>query len=1244
MLGGPFEAATMVTTTPTIHYPDELPITARRAEILSLLREHQVLVVSGETGSGKSTQLPKLCLELGRGRDGLIGHTQPRRLAARTVAERVGVELGTEVGDLVGYAVRFTDRVGPAARVKVMTDGILLAEVQRDRDLRRYDTIIVDEAHERSLNVDFLLGYLKALIERRPELKVVITSATIDTDRFARHFGDAPVVEVSGRTYPVEVRYRPYDQDPDDDRDQVQAVTDAVRELAREGPGDVLVFLSGEREIHDTADAVRRLGLRDTEVLPLYARLSAAEQHRIFAAHPGRRVVLATNVAETSLTVPGVRFVIDAGTARISRYSRRLKVQRLPIEAVSRASADQRAGRCGRVAPGVCIRLYSQDDYENRPAYTEPEILRTNLASVILQMTALGIGDVARFPFVDPPDARSIDDGVALLVELGALRSGENGGVRLTRLGRKLARLPIDPRLGRMILEADRNGCVREVIVIAAALSIQDPRERPAEAREEATHLHRRFADADSDFLTLLNLWAYLRQQQRELSSSQFRRLCRAEHLNHLRVREWQDLVRQLRQVSAGVGITDRSAPDQPDAIHRSILAGLLSQVGMKQDREDTEYLGARNARFSVARDSVLSRRRPRWVMAGELVETNRLWARMVARVRPEWVEDQAAQLVKRSYGEPRWDAARGRAMTTERVTLYGLPVVAGRAVNYDRVDPAHARALLIHHGLIEGEWETHLAFPAANRRRVDEVLALEARVRRRDLYRGDDALFDFYDRLVPVEVTSTRHLERWANEQRDRAATTVPFEDIVDRSAGPVDLRAWPDTWRPGDLDLELSYRFEPGAVDDGITVHVPVGVLNRLPPSGFDWLVPGLREELVAALIRTLPKAIRRHLGPAPDRARQALSGIGPDDGPLLGVLAAELTRLTGAAVRPDSWDPDRLPPHLRARFSIEDDQGRTLAVGEDLAALQRALRSDTRTAIAQATEMGERSGLTDWPGGDLLRVVEAGHGGRRVRGYPALVDEGTTAGVRILATEAEQGRLMPRGTRRLLLASVPVPRGALQRDLPNGTRLALAGAPYASVPELLDDCATAAADAVVAAAGGPAWTEDGFKRLQSQARDQLGGEIRRLALLVGEIVSSAVELGERTAALAGPLVDDTVDDVTLQLARLLHPGFVTAAGADRLPDLLRYLRAIRARLDKLGTDPIRDQARAAPIRRLQADFDAAVAAWADGPVPDDLVEVRWLLEELRVSVFAQSLGTRVPVSEQRIRRRLDGYRPTG
>ena len=1248
-------------TVPTISYPAELPVSQRRDEILAAIDTHQVVIVAGETGSGKTTQLPKICLELGRGVRGMIGHTQPRRLAARTVAERVAEELATPLGGAVGYQVRFTDRVGEDTLVKLMTDGILLTEIGRDRLLRRYDTLIIDEAHERSLNIDFILGYLRQLLPRRPDLKVIITSATIDPKRFSDHFGGAPVVEVSGRTYPVEVRYRPIvpeDQDEDagggaEERDQPQAICDAVHELAAEGPGDILVFCSGEREIRDAADTLARHGPPNIEILPLYARLSVAEQHRVFQPHTGRRVVLATNVAETSLTVPGIRYVVDPGTARISRYSHRTKVQRLPIEAISQASANQRKGRCGRLSDGICIRLYTEADFLARPEFTDPEILRTNLASVILQMTALGLGDMAAFPFVDPPDRRSVADGVALLVELGALDPTQTGDRRLTPLGRRLAQFPVDPRLARMMLAAEQNGCVREVAIIVAALSIQDPRERPADHRQAADEKHRRFADPQSDFLAYLNLWRYLREQQKELSSNQFRRLCRVEFLNYLRVREWQDIYSQLRQVAATMGISLNSQPAEAQQIHTSLLAGLLSHIGVRDaekparagGRGSYEYQGARNARFAIFPGSALFGHPPRWVMAAELVETSRLWARVVARIDPEWVEPLAAHLVKRDYSEPHWEAERGAVMAYEKVTLYGISIVVSRPVNYARIDPELCRDLFIRHALVEGEWRTHHRFYQRNRELLAEVADLENRARRRDILVDEDDLFDFYDRRIAPEVVSARHFDSWWKKTRRDQPHLLDFDldMLVTERAGKVSTEDYPDFWVVDGLRLALSYQFEPGTAADGVTVHVPLPALNRVADDGFDWQVPGLREELVTALIRSLRKPLRRAFVPAPDHARAVLARIAPGEGSLLDALSRELRELTGVAVPPDAWRPEQVPDHLRMTFRVTDEAGRTLAEGKDLSALALRLRpkvEKTISATPAAAEL-ERHGLRTWTIDTLPRVLEQRHDGHLLRGFPALVDEQDGVGVRVFGNEAQAHEAMWQGTRRLLLLSAPSPVRYVAGRLSNRAKLTLTNNPHGSLSALLDDCIACAVDRLVAQAGGPAFDQAGFDRLRETVRAGLNEATFQVTATVEQVLGAAHEVEALLEELSGRarMLAPSLDDVREQLGGLVRPGFVTATGWTRLGDLPRYLAAARRRLEKLPEDPYRDQDRADGVARVQEAYQQALDRVPRGrPVPEGLREVRWMIEELRVSYFAQTLGTAYPVSEKRILRALD------
>ncbi|MCW2947561.1 MAG: ATP-dependent helicase HrpA [Actinoallomurus sp.] len=1215
---------------PEITYPEALPVSQKKDEIRKAIEDHQVVIVAGETGSGKTTQLPKICLELGLGVKGLIGHTQPRRLAARTVAERIAEELKTSLGEAVGYQVRFADHSGDGTLVKVMTDGILLAEIARDRMLRRYDTLIIDEAHERSLNIDFILGYVKRLLPRRPDLKVIITSATIDPERFSQHFGDAPIVEVSGRTYPVEVRYNPIEEDDD----QTQAILDAVDELALEPPGDVLVFLSGEREIRDTADALEKQKLRNTEILPLYARLSVAEQHRVFQAHRGRRIVLATNVAETSLTVPGIKYVIDPGTARISRYSHRTKVQRLPIEPISQASANQRKGRCGRVSEGVCIRLYSEEDFLARPEYTDAEILRTNLASVILQMTNLGLGDILDFPFIDPPDRRNVKDGVNLLEELGALDKE-----RLTPLGRKLAQLPVDPRLARMVLEADRNGCVREVMVIVAGLSIQDPRERPADKRQAADERHARFADKESDFLAYLNLWEYVQERQKELSGNQFRRLCKQEYLHYLRIREWQDIYGQLRQVAKDLGVTLNSTPADPQRVHISLLAGLLSHVGlMDAEKKDDgkrglrEYAGARNARFAIFPGSALAKKPPRWVMAAELVETSRLWARMAAKIEPEWVEPLAGHLVKRTYSEPHWEKKQGAVMAYEKVTLYGVPIVERRKVNYAKLDPELCRELFIRNALVDGDWDTHHRFLQDNRRLLDEVEELEHRARRRDIVVDDETLYDFYDERIPPEAVSARHFDSWWKKARRDTPDLLNFSTsmLVNETADAVTEAEYPDSWQQDAQRLPLSYQFEPGADADGVTVQIPLPVLNQVNGEGFDWQIPGLRENLVTELIRSLPKRLRVNFVPAPNVAKEVLARLTPESGPLLDVLERELRAMTGVDIPRDAWDLTRVPDHLKITYRVVDRE-RTLAEGKDLAELKRRLAPKVSATLSRAADDIERQGLRTWDLGTLPRTYEQG----RVKAYPALADEGDSVAVRTYATQAEQERSMWRGTRRLVLLNAPSPTRVLQGELSNQAKLVLSHTPHGSVAALLDDCVACAADRLIAEHGGPAWDEAGFRRLYDQVRAELTDTAAVVFAHAQRILASAHQVEARLKSTNSPTLIPALTDVRAQLSRLIFPGFVTVTGARRLPDLLRYLRAMERRLERLPDDPHRDRERMLKIQQVEGAYVRARDARPGNP---KIREVRWMIEELRVSFFAQQVGTAYPISEKRILKALD------
>jgi ATP-dependent helicase HrpA len=1252
---------------PVITYPAELPVSGMRDEILATLRAHQVVIVAGATGSGKTTQLPKMLLELGKTS---IGHTQPRRIAARTISERIAEELGDS--EIVGYQVRFTDTVGKNTRIKLMTDGILLNEIHRDRDLKKYDAIIIDEAHERSLTVDFLLGYLKQLIPRRPDLTVVITSATIDPESFSRHFGGAPIVEVSGRTYPVEIRYRPLVADvstgstTDDsevepaeteDRDPLDGINAALDELAREAPGDVLVFLSGEAEIRDAEEAIRGRNLPNTEVLPLYGRLSAADQHRVFDPRSGgaRRVVLATNVAETSLTVPGIRYVIDAGTARISRYSVRSKIQRLPIEAISQASANQRSGRSGRTSPGIAIRLYSEQDFERRAEFTEPEILRTNLAAVILQMISLGLGDIAAFPFLQPPDSRGVKDGLDLLKELHAVDKGDH----ITRIGRQLSQLPIDPRLGRMLIESKVHSTTREVMAIVAALSIQDPRERPLEKRTQADQQHARFTDPTSDFLSYLNLWNYLEDKQKELSGNAFRRLCKSEYLNFLRVREWQDVYRQLSRLSKQLGLHIGEPHVNPDGIHRSLLAGMLSQLGLK-DLQKKDYQGARQSRFVIFPGSALAKKQPNAIMSAELVETSRLFARVNASIDPAWAEQIAGDLAKRSYSEPRWEKKQGSVVANERVTLYGLPIIPRRTVQFFRIDPAYARDLFIRNALVDGDWDLSrtdrrlTAFDRANRQLRTELEELEERTRRRTILFDDETVYRFYDERIPADVASLKSFETWW--RRARAETpdllTMTRDALIEEEAVPVvDERDFPATWRQGEQQLAVTYRFEPGAEDDGVTVRIPLPLLPAIRSVGFDWLVPGLRTELVAALLKTLPKPIRRNVVPANDWARKLVEQIPPDpdidDITLVEFLARQIRSLTYTPVDVEDFELDRLPDHLRVTFAVIDERGQVAARSKDLSGLRLKLQRRTRESVAKATTTPrapevrsglERSGLTTWDFDALPRTVDTKHSGGVVRAYPALVDAGKSVEIRLLATEADQARAHRSGVRRLLQLAIPSPTAYVQEHLTSAEKLALATSPYRSNAELFDDCLAACIDAVVDTAA--IFTKADFEAARQKVNGGIVDAMFQTVSQVSTVLTAYREADRAISAASSVALMAPLADAREQLGALVYPGFVSRTGLAQLRRVPVYLQGIVHRVAKLQENPGRDRSFATDVAEATQRY---VSAGGDLPpmpnTPPHLVHARWMLEELRLSMFAQHLPTSEPVSLQRITKVLGG-----
>lgn len=1261
-------------------YPAELPITERRDELVAAIAANQVLIVAGETGSGKSTQLPKLCVEAGCGQAGLIGHTQPRRLAARSIAERIAEETNTEVGGQIGFAFRFTDRIGGRTSIKLMTDGILLAEIQRDRDLRAYDTIIIDEAHERSLNIDFILGYLRQLLPRRPDLKVIITSATIDTERFSQHFDDAPIIEVSGRTYPVDLRYRPIDgSDGDEPRSLPDAIGDAVTELAREGPGDMLVFLAGERDIREAAEALEDLHLHNTEIFPLFARLSSAEQHRVFSSHKGRRIVLATNVAETSVTVPGIRYVIDPGLARISRYNRRTKVQRLPIEAVSQASADQRAGRCGRVGPGICIRLYPEDDYNARDEFTEPEIKRTNLASVILQMASLGLGDISSFPFVEPPDSRSISDGIQLLEELDAL-DPEHHGTRkwLTPMGRELVRFPVDPRFGRMLIAAADNSVLEPVTVVVAGMSIIDPRERPTDNEAAADESHRRFADDSSDFMTLVNLWDYVQRERSARSNSGFRRMCRREYLNYNRIREWQDIHKQLTTTAKDLGY-ERSGRDRPaegdpgerayrDAMHQSLLAGLLSQIGLKDEKAEreakrrarnddrgrrrprAEYLGPRQARFAIAPRSALTRQGPNWVMAAELVETNRLWARMAAPIDPSWAEDLGHYLVTRSYTEPTWDADAGTAHTTESVSLYGLPLVAGRRMTVARVNPVLARELFIHHALVEDEWEADHAFLAHNRQVREEVDQLEAMTRRRDLLADQEARTRFFEERLPDDVLSGRHFNRWwkktKGDQPDLLSMTT--DDLLTPEGAGLDIDRqrydFPDSWIVGDIDLEVAYEFDTGSHVDGVSIHVPVEVLNQLDPRPFEWSVPGLRAELVGALLRTTSKATRKALMPLADTVQAILPELDPTAGGLVDVLRERVGRRTGVTIAPDDIDQSRVPAHLRPTFRVINEQFEVLAEGKDLEALQSLMADQVKASLSEALADTasdanlEQTGLKTWDRDRLpdqlpAEVTRPGPG-HTIRAYPAFVDDGDSVSLRLFPDRAEQADAHWTGTRRLLRLQLPSPVRTLDGYINDRVKLRLAAPPVQSRAQWYNDAIDCAVDEVIAVAGGPATSRDGFARLVDAARAAVPEHLRPLATAIGDLVTDIAATEQVLGALGGSSVEVSAKDLRAHLNRLAYPGVLTGVGLERVSDIVRFVAAIGHRAQQLTENPNRDVQAAADCVRVEQRHAELVAVLG---MTEELEEVLWLLEEFRVVQFAQHLKAPVKVSAARIDRRL-------
>ncbi len=1224
---------------PKVTYPEQLPVSQKKDDIKQAIANNQVVIIAGETGSGKTTQIPKMCLELGRGVDGYIGHTQPRRLAARSVANRIAEEMQCELGQQVGFKIRFSDQVSDNSYIKLMTDGILLAEIQQDRYLNQYDTIIIDEAHERSLNIDFILGYLKNLLPKRPDLKVIITSATIDPERFSKHFDDAPIIEVSGRTFPVEVRYRPTTEINKDemeaDGDQLQGIFDAVDELCDEGPGDILIFMNGEREIRDTADALSKRNLKGTDVLPLYSRLSNAEQNRIFAPHSRRHIILATNVAETSLTVPGIRYVIDPGTARISRYSYRTKVQRLPIEPISQASANQRKGRCGRIEAGICIRLYSEEDFNSRPEFTDPEILRTNLASVILQMLGLGLGDMQQFPFVQAPDSRNINDGLTLLEELEAIKPAKrHKKTELTKSGRSLSRLPVDPRLAKMVLTADGLGALREVIIIVAALSIQDPRERPQEKRGAADEKHGRFDDPDSDFIAFLNLWNYLEEQQSELSNSQFRKLCQKDFLAYMRIREWQDIVYQLSTVCNEMGMKATTNVADSERIHQSLLSGMLSHIGFKDEKQI--YKGARNSQFHIFPGSGLFKKSPKWIMSAELVETSKLYARINARIDLKWVEGFAQHLVKRSYSEPHWEKKPGAVIAFEQQTLYGLLIVNKRRCVYSNIDPKVSRELFIRSALVEQELGQNEGFLHYNQELIEDIQVLENKSRRRDILVDEQTLFEFYDKKIPQDVNNRAAFNKWwkGQKQKDKRFLHMSREELMQHGADHVTEFDYPDTWQQENLLLPLAYHFDPGQAVDGVAVQIPVALLNQVQETGFDWHIPAFRHELICALIKSLPKTIRRNFVPAPNYADAVLAAIEPMQGNLIDAISTRLLRMTGVRVEPDAWDLSTLAPHLRLQFEVRDEHDKLLARGLNLSKLKAQLQGKVTDTLSKVADKDiEKADLTEWSFGELPSSYVKKQGQYEIKAFPALVDKKDSAAVELFDNEHKAQQAHQQGLRRLVLLNVPSPIKYLQQNLPNKSKLGLYFNPFGKVNDLIDDCIAAAVDSLLTKYGNIR-TADAFEKAKEQIRGELGDTVVEIATQVEQVLSIAHGLNKRMKGRVDLTMITAHGDIKSQLQSLVFKGFVSQHGAAKMTDLIRYLKAIERRLEKLPVDPNRDRLCVLELEKVAEQYQKLANKIPKGmPIPEEISAIFWMQQELRVSLFAQTLGTPYPVSAKRV-----------
>ncbi len=1242
---------------PKPSYPADLPVVQRRDDIAKAIREHQVVVVCGETGSGKTTQLPKICLELGRGVAGMIGHTQPRRIAARSVATRISEELQTQLGRFVGFKVRFGDQTSDQTFVKLMTDGILLAETQGDRDLLQYDTLIIDEAHERSLNIDFLLGYLRQLLPRRPDLKVIITSATINPKQFSEHFNDAPVIEVSGRVYPVEVRYRapvqetlPDGEPEDEDQGIEHALIRAVDEIAKEpgeiGSGDILVFLSGEREIREAAEDLRKHHPPHTEIIPLFARLSAAEQMRVFEKHDKRRIVLSTNIAETSLTVPGIRSVIDTGLVRMSRYSARTKVQRLPIEAISKASADQRKGRCGRVGPGLCIRLYSEEDFAARSDYTEPEILRTNLASVILQMKSLRLGDPERFPFVEPPDSRMIADGVDTLVELGAIEpeTAKNPG-ELTPLGRELAKLPIDPRVGRMILGATRENCLAEVLVIAAALSVQDPRERPLDKQNAADEAHARFKDETSDFMAFLNLWKFFQEQQEKLSTSRLRKMCHQNFLSFIRMREWQDIHRQLRELLLDSGHHENHRKATPDHIHRALLTGLLTNVGKKG--ENYEFNGVRSGKFSVFPGSGLFDKPPQWIMAAEIVQTTRRYARVCAKIDPRWIEEIGAHLLKRTHHDPHWSIDAGQVAAFENVSLFGLEIAKNRRVHYGPIDPVKSREIFIHHALVEGQMLTKGDFFLHNHNLEKEIRHLEVKGRRGDLLADFESRYKFYDARIPATVFNVATFEKWRQdaERKNRQVLFMKRDDLLVGDASHITPQNFPDRVQVAGAELPITYKFDPGSENDGVTLNVPLEALLQVEEAQSGWLVPGLLHAKVSAMVRALPKNVRRTIDTPEELAKRIVPLLKQGEGSLEDQVLAQIQALSGQECGRDVFAGEAIPVHLRMHYRVLDQDGRPISAGQHLGLLRAELGEQATNAFQQlASRLFNRENITDWDFGELPQTKTIRRGSAEFRGYPALADTGKAAALRLYDTQAAAALSHRRGLLRLFMLRGETDLRHAGKALPGFDQMAVWFSTLGPASELRDQLVELIAERIFLGDRPDVRTREEFLRRLEGSWGKLGAAREQVCREVHQILQGYQAINIRLAQSSPAIQRPALDDIAQHLRALMNRGFLTITPGNWLAQYPRYLAAIAARLNKLqGPGIARDQELRARITPLWHQLLTRAGSHArQGLLDPELVHYRWMLEEFRVSLFAQDLRTVIPVSEKRLADQWARVRP--